>query len=195
MDPVTKAIWRKFHVKHGDTPPFVGFEGTRETLAELFADLGYRRGAEIGVQRGAFSEVMCRCNPQLQLLCVDPWAPFTHHSQSWQDQQLARAERRLAPFNVTFIRKYSVEAAKEIPDGSLDFVYIDAMHDFDNVMMDLIAWVPKVRRDGIVSGHDYEMAYTCGVMHAVDTYTRVHNVGAYYVTPKDPPRSFFWVKR
>lgn len=196
MDPVTKAIWQTFHVHHGDVPPFMGFEGTRDDLATLFADLGYTKGAEIGVQRGTYSEVLCKANPKLHLMLVDPWTPFTHHSQEWQDQQLARAVHRLQSYpNVEFIRKTSMEAVKEVPNGSLDFIYIDAMHDFDNVMMDLIAWVPKVRRDGIVSGHDYDHYFSCGVVPAVDAYVRAHNVGLYYITPKDLPRSFFWVKR
>ena len=194
MDAINKAIWAKFHVHYGDILPYMGFDGTRDTLAELFKDLGYKRGAEIGVQRGTYSQVLCQSNPGLHLILVDPWAPFTHHPQSWQDAQLNRCQRRLANFDVEYIRKPSLEAAKEIPDGSLDFVYIDAMHDFDNVMMDIIAWTPKVRRDGIVSGHDYEHYYTCGVVRAVDAHAIAHGINIYYITPKDPPRSWFWRK-
>jgi hypothetical protein len=194
MDPVNKAIWDKFHVKHGDILPFSGWEGTRDTLAQLFYDLGYTKGAEIGVQRGAYSRTLLKSNPNLHLLCIDSWAPFTHHSQAWQDAQLERARKRLRGMNCEFIVKTSLDAAKEIPDGSLDFVYIDALHDFDSVMSDMIAWSPKVRRDGIVSGHDYFISYTCGVIPAVDAFARAHNISMYYVTPKDIPRSWFWRK-
>lgn len=194
MNSVDKEIWRKFHVHHGDVPPIMGFDGTRDTLAELFRDLGYKTGAEVGVQRAIYSEILCKANPGVHLYLVDPYTPFTHHSQHWQSVQEERAHNRMAKFDVEFIRKTSLEAAKDIPDGSLDFVYIDAMHDFDNVMLDIIAWSPKVRKDGIVSGHDYEHYYTCGVPKAVDAYAQAHNVGLYYITPKDPPRSWFWRK-
>jgi hypothetical protein len=194
MDTINSAIWKKFHVKHNDTPPFSGFEGTRETLAELFADLGYTKGAEIGVQRGTYSQCLMRANPKLHLLCIDSWAPFTHHSQEWQNAQLSRARKRLRGFDCEFIIKPSLEAVKEVPDGSLDFVYIDALHDFDSVMMDIISWAPKVRRDGIVSGHDYSVNYTCGVIAAVDAYARAHNISMYYITPKDTQMSWFWRK-
>ena len=192
MDAINKAIWQKFHVKHGDIPPFTGFHGTRDDLAVLFAELGYVKGAEIGVQRGAYSIKLVNANPDLHLLLVDSWAPFTHHNQEWQDQQLARARTRLEGKNVTFIRKTSMEAVKDVEDKSLDFVYIDAMHDFDNCMLDIIYWAPKVRRDGIVAGHDYFRAYTCGVVQAVDAYTRAHNISMYYLTPQDASHTWFW---
>ena len=197
LDETERAIWQKFHVKHGDVPPFMGWEGTRDTLAELFGELGFTSGAEIGVQRGRYSRKLLELNPKLYLKCVDPWAPFTHHKQEWQDRQLEVCLQKLKPFAGRFeiIRKTGNDASLGIEDGSLDFVYIDAMHDFDSVMMDLLMWVPKVRKGGIISGHDYEHYYTCGVIPAVDAYTRAHNVALYYITPKDPPRSFFWVKQ
>ena len=195
MNPVDKMIWKYFHVHSGDTPPIMGFEGTRDTFGVMFRELGYKTGAEVGVQRGAYSEVLMKANPGLNLKLVDTWGPFTHHSQSWQDRQLERAQERMKPYkNVEFIKIASVDAAKTIPNGSLDFVYIDALHDFDSAMMDIIVWVPKVRTDGIVAGHDYEHYYGFGVTNAVDAYAHAHNVPSYYITAKDTPKSWFWRK-
>jgi len=55
-----------------------------------------------------------------------------------------------------FIRDFSTEAAKQIPDGSLDYVYIDARHDFCSVYQDLTTYWRKVRDEGIMAGHDYD---------------------------------------
>jgi predicted O-methyltransferase YrrM len=46
-------------------------------------------------------------------------------------------------------------ASARVPDSSLDFVYIDAGHDYNNVKCDLAAWAPKVRPGGIIVGDDY----------------------------------------
>jgi predicted O-methyltransferase YrrM len=46
-------------------------------------------------------------------------------------------------------------AAKNITE-TLDFVYIDANHDYDSVMVDICLWYPKIRKGGILAGHDYQ---------------------------------------
>eukprot|EP00439_Symbiodinium_sp_Y106_P033459 s5242_g4.t1 len=49
----------------------------------------------------------------------------------------------------------SAYAASQIADGELDFVYLDARHDFAGVVADIHAWWPKVRTGGIFAGHDF----------------------------------------
>jgi predicted O-methyltransferase YrrM len=71
----------------------------------------------------------------------------------------------------TPIRESSVKAAELYEDNSLDFVFIDAAHDYDNVFADVHAWWPKVKEGGIISGHDY---YHPPVRQAVNEC--LHNV-------------------
>ena len=54
------------------------------------------------------------------------------------------------------IKMKSVDAAKLYEDSSLDLVFIDAGHSFDDVVADIEAWLPKVRPYGFIAGHDYE---------------------------------------
>ena len=49
----------------------------------------------------------------------------------------------------------SPEAAKRYADGSLDFVWIDAAHRYDDVVVDIAAWLPKVKQGGYIGGHDW----------------------------------------
>ena len=79
-------------------------------------------------------------------------------------------------------------------DGSLDFVYIDGAHDFDNVMLDLIVWSRKVKAGGIVAGHDYDRPHKRGVVPAVDTYTRMHGIHEWFLTDQKREASFIWMK-
>ena len=53
------------------------------------------------------------------------------------------------------IRAESVKAAADFEDCSLDIVYIDASHNYEDVKKDIEAWLPKVKLGGILAGHDY----------------------------------------
>ena len=60
----------------------------------------------------------------------------------------------------------SVDVARRFENGSVDFVFIDAAHDYESVIDDVTAWLQKVRPGGIIAGHDYEPDYH-GLMRAV----------------------------
>lgn len=197
MPRLEHFINRRLKVKNSEQP-FQG-RGTRYDLALLFGDLGYQVGAEIGVMEGDYSEVLCKSNPHLKTLyCVDSWQSYVDHGcnvpQERMDRHYLKALERLKDYPVQIIRKTSIEASKDIPDNSLDFVYIDGGHDFDNVMIDLICWVPKVRLKGIVSGHDYRVHYNFQVVEAVDAYRQHHNVQPLYKT-SEKHASFLWARR
>lgn len=57
---------------------------------------------------------------------------------------------------VNTVRSISWEAASLYENNSLDFVFIDACHDYDSVSKDISAWYPKLKVGGIIAGHDYE---------------------------------------
>lgn len=61
----------------------------------------------------------------------------------------------------------SVNASKMFEDGSVDFVFIDASHEYADVKEDILAWMPKVKKGGVIAGHDYADKGT-GVKRAVD---------------------------
>ena len=62
----------------------------------------------------------------------------------------------------------------DIPEESLDFVFIDAEHSYESVKEDVNGWAKKVRHGGIVSGHDYYKTRhgNTGVIDAVNEYVK-----------------------
>ncbi len=187
----------------------------REELAALFTELGFNLGAEIGVERGAYSEALLKANPQLHLYSIDPWKasayePGIHGIESEQkgyDTRYTETKKRLGAYTCEIMRQDSQSAAKYFPEESLDFVYIDANHDFVNVATDLHIWNKRVRSGGIVSGHDYAffpLKKANHVKYVVQTYTRAYGIVPYFVVGanlehqpgmiRDTIRSWFWVK-
>ena len=164
-------------------------------LAAVFHELGYKRGAEIGVREGTYSEQLCKAMPGLDLICVDIWEIYPgHQNKKVAAEMYTEAQGRLEPYNARLIKQTSLDAVKYVENGSLDFVYIDAAHRFDNIMTDVIAWSSKVRSGGIVSGHDYYRGRNNGVVPAIDAYTNAHLIFEWFVTD-EKEASFFWVKR
>lgn len=172
---------------------------SRRNLAKLFCILDYATGAEIGVAEGRYSKRMCDLNPGVELLCVDTWQKYSGNRrggpQSQHDRNYDIAQRILAPFDTTIVRAFSMDAVRNIELESLDFVYIDGNHDFDYVMRDIIEWGRRVRRGGIISGHDYYHFRDAGVVEAVDAYILAHGIEEWFLTNESKEKSWFWVKR
>lgn len=184
----------------------------RADLAGLFAELGYRFGVELGVERGLFTEVLAKANPEAEIVGVDAWAAYRgyrdHVSQEKLDGFYQETQERLAKYpNAKLLRMFSDEAVRQFTDESLDFVYIDGNHEWAHITHDIYAWAKKVRHGGIVSGHDYRESKRLDtrnhVVPVVDAYMRAYKIkpwfllGAKAKTPgvtRDDARSWMFVK-
>jgi predicted O-methyltransferase YrrM len=56
---------------------------------------------------------------------------------------------------ITDIKSISWEAANLFEDNSVDFVFIDADHSYESVKKDIKNWLPKIKKNGIIAGHDF----------------------------------------
>jgi predicted O-methyltransferase YrrM len=83
---------------------------------------------------------------------------------------------RVPGVNVTVHRSDSSKAAEAFDDGSVNFVWIDAGHGYDEVLADITAWWPKVRPGGVIGGDDLPMV---GVEQAVKEYFPNYEVGTH----------------
>lgn len=117
------------------------------------------------------------------------------------------AQERLIPYGVTFVEKFSMDALSDFPDESLDFVYIDANHEWPFVTQDIYYWSRKVRVGGIVAGHDFYRSNRrdskCHVKGAVQGYTFAFRIAPWFLLGRneripdevrETSRSWFWVK-
>jgi predicted O-methyltransferase YrrM len=65
------------------------------------------------------------------------------------------------------LRMLSSQACHFFNPESIDFLYIDAAHDYNSIKDDINNWHPKVKKHGIIAGHDYSKAWP-GVVKAVN---------------------------
>ncbi len=70
--------------------------------------------------------------------------------------------------NMSAIQMSSTKAAQLYEDNSLDFVFIDANHNYKEVKNDILSWLPKLKSGGTFAGHDYNPNSFPGVIQAVN---------------------------
>lgn len=193
----------------------------RNDIPFLLHELNFKKLVEVGVQGGRYSVELAGKNPQAIVYGIDPWKAYVTHpaedhlktsqtnsSQERCDHFYRQTKKRLAPYlNYKIIKKISMEALDDFEDESLDFVYIDANHEYSFVMDDIKNWSKKVKPGGIMSGHDYYRVRNRGslmeVKFAVDDWVKKEGIkpliiwGANGVPPKiikrDKRRSWSWI--
>lgn len=128
--------------------------------------------------------------------CVDTWegCEFTQDIKAVKENTLyTEFLTNIDPLNglINPIKSTSLDAAKAIPDESIDFVFIDAAHDYDNVIADIHAWFPKVKKGGVIAGHDYPD--WAGVKKAVDEFFGKDIVAKYgsWIHQKSENKDFY----
>jgi len=120
-------------------------------------------GVEVGVLVGHFSKYILENWNCKTLHSVDPWCyqaeyvDYSNTSNSKNEIRLTEARAHLIPFGdrSRIHRMFSKDFADQTPDESIDFVYLDARHDYAAVIDDIVLWYSKVKKGGILSGHDY----------------------------------------
>ena len=181
----------------------------RSQLPVLINYLGLAgMGVEIGVWRGVFSYWLLKNSNLAVLYSVDPWMKYSmsiydeqinNQSQDAYDESYRASCELLKEFGKrsVIIRKTSREAADQLLETTLDFIYIDANHSYSQCKQDLNIWWSKVRDGGIFAGHDYMDAVlpqgNYAVKKAVDEFV-LEKRQVLSVTKEDYP-SWYIIKR
>lgn len=136
-------------------------------------------GVEIGVWRGYHAAEMLMKLDIAKLYLVDPYRKYKEYTETELLNKMEEAElcgkNTLASFQdkIVWIRKMSHIAAEDVKD-LLDFVYIDGNHEYEFVKKDNETWYPKVKKGGLIGGHDYINDFP-GVIRAVDEFCYDNN--------------------
>jgi hypothetical protein len=154
--------------------------------------------AEIGVYEGVNAKGMLWNCPRMKLVLVDAWDNLVIYTggdkqgAGFMNLIMCCAKINLEEFKgrCLFTMKDSEEAAKEVSDEHFDYVYIDGDHTEEAVAKDLRLWYPKVKKGGMLGGHDSNMPE---VINALVGFKKEFGID-YDCDPKNNQgRSDFWI--
>lgn len=142
---------------------------TREQLLSFLPTNGIV--AELGVDRGGFSQKILEVNQPSKLHLVDVWQS-TRYPEKLFHEVSERFQEDIRVGKVEINRGLSTEVVTDFPDCYFDWIYIDTAHSYAVTKAELQAYLPKIKPDGIIAGHDFivgeiDVPWKYGVIEAV----------------------------
>lgn len=130
-------------------------------------------------------------NKNIDLISVDNWEfdniniehmSLVHNINSYYDTFIDNVNK--CGIKVKTIISDSIKASELFDDQSIDFLFLDGNHSYPYVENEIKAWLPKMKKDSIISGHDFsdpminKAVYNVFDKNVINSVTRG---GSYYV--------------
>lgn len=166
-------------------------------IPELIKHVENPVGIEIGVDEAMTSEYLLENIPNLKLFGIDPYIGYV----DWNGNNLEQNQRnsiydtmrsRLDKFGDRFKhhRMISDDAVSLFEDNSADFIFIDGLHEYDQVLKDCRNYWSKIKKGGLFAGHDFNAIE--GVRRAVQEFAA--EVGVIEIHQKPIADIWYWIK-
>ena len=154
------------------TIPWEGKDYRGSFLLDLIQKNNFKTIAEVGVKFGRTTYFLLDNLPDITIYAID-----LDISKFYNKEIKEKYRDRLIP-----IQGYSYSVADRLLNQSLDLVFIDADHSYDAVKKDILAYTPKLKTTGLLTGHDIDYP---GVNRAVNELIKNYDVGP----------NFVWIKK
>lgn len=156
-------------------------------------------GAEIGVCRGHNAATLYIATKPSKLFLVDTWEidletkkyhPIGLQYDNWQDEVSNLFAHEIEDGRVELYKGLSVDFLSSIEDGYLDWIYLDADHNYESIKPEIELACKKVKSGGYIMGHDFmvhEKAWKAGVIRAVIETIQEGKIVMEYITTENFP--------
>lgn len=139
-------------------------------------------GLELGVfEAQSFCSLLQNCPNIKTLYGVDSWQPYTDYLKIPYDgspaYQIDSKSMEIAKFmafhsikhsgfkeKAIILEKDSKDALNDIPDNSLDFIFLDTYMSEKQAFEDVHDWYPKIKKGGLFMGHDFSSSVIAKVI-------------------------------
>jgi hypothetical protein len=151
-------------------------------LSNYINSKGYKTGIEVGTAYGGCANhLLTHCNLE-RLICVDPYKYYPDmpglFDQDDYDRLKIQTAKRLSAFapdkngktRVSFLYEDSIEVFDKVGFCAVDFVFLDGLHTYERVKLEIEYYSQLIRPGGALIGHDYDTFKE--VKKAVDEYCK-----------------------
>lgn len=188
-------------LKGGWAPLYYG------VFSDVISENKYKYIAEIGIGYGTHAKYILKNNDIEKLYLIDPMKKYdndgfvddiTKQKSNYNDhfdEMYDLISNELKPWDekYTWFRQESISITNEqIPDETLDCVFIDGNHEYSFVKDDLMFWWEKIRKGGQILGDDYWMQ---GVYLAVNEFIKEKNVSVDFLSKKEYDYKIYRIKK
>lgn len=114
-------------------------------------------GIEIGTDQGTTTEYLLRSIPDLKLYGVDDYTE--NRTEDVQNLTFELFKKNVSPYSKRFThyKNTSDDAVSKFKDESVDFIFVDGDHKYEQVLKDCQNYYPKLKKGGLFCGHDWNL--------------------------------------
>jgi len=151
----------------------------RDMITDIIKYEDYKIIAEIGLEKCRMTKsVLKNCNNIItQYWAIDIFEANDSHERyflsnitkkMWKEMYFYACRLMHYFPQLHILKMSSLQAAKIFPNKYFDLVFLDSDHRYESTKAEIEAWLPKVKENGILSGHDYTATHHEGVTKAVN---------------------------
>jgi len=142
--------------------------------------------AELGVNKGDFSEEILEISKPQKFHLVDAWGSERYHLGLRKVIE-SKFQGQIALGKLIINQGLSTDMAAKFQDSYFDWIYIDTDHSYEVTKAELQSYKAKMNVGGIIAGHDYTQGNwgklrRYGVMEAVHEFCVIENWELIYLT-------------
>lgn len=155
--------------------------------------------AELGVDTGDFSSLIIRKTKPQRIHLIDSW-DSVRYSSSKKEAVIARFKNEIDDNTLEINEGYSITILEKFDDAYFDWVYIDTDHSYNTTKKELEIAAKKLKKDGIICGHDYYLGnwvgnYKYGVIEAVHEFCVANNWEIIFLTIEQSINPSFAIRK
>ena len=127
---------------------------------------------EIGSYMGESAMMFATSHLFSKICCIEPFHGYEEFNDimeyTWKQVE-RQFQHNTHPFeSIKLYQGLSYDLVDSFEDDTFDFVYIDGSHEYESVKRDIQLYLPKLRKGGVIAGHDYNEGEWPGVVRAVN---------------------------